>query len=479
MGFRFHVDPAVKHHCGLFGIFDDPGAVSATYLGLFAQQHRGQEGAGICSSDGREIKRFAGLGLVSQVFDKRSLEELRNPIAIGHVRYSTTGASTSANLQPMLVQHMGSQMAVAHNGNLINAALLRSEYEHHGHIFQTTTDSETIIHLLAKPTHQTNRDTLAHVLNHLQGAYSLLFLYPDRLVAARDPWGIRPLCIGRKANGAWVVASETVALEKVEADYLRDVEPGEIVTIDKAGLSSYFFVEKGETTPAHCIFEQIYFANPSSDVFGENVHLVRKAMGRALAQEASVEADAVIPVPNCARCASMGYSEESGIPLERGFTTSHYTGRSFILPEQDMRDLAVKMKLSVIRPSVDGKRLVVVEDSVVRGTTTRGKMGALRQAGAKEIHLRVASPPIRHPCFYGIDFPEAESLIANNRTVEEIRDYLEVDSLHYLSVEGMLECVRHASDHYCTACFTGAYPIPVDQPVSKFSLERRQLKMFD
>jgi amidophosphoribosyltransferase len=479
MGAPSAVDPVVRHCCGVFGIFGDPSAVADTYIGLLAQQHRGQEGAGICTTDGKDIIRHAGLGLVTQVFNKRVLEQLRNPVAIGHVRYSTTGSCNVANLQPMLVEHMGTQVALAHNGNLINAALIRSEYESLGHIFQTTSDTETIIHLLVRPANPSRHLAISHVLNQLQGAFSLLFLYADCIIAARDPWGIRPLCIGRKANGALVVASETVALDKVDAQYIRDVEPGEIVTLDKKGIQSHFFVDRDETTPAHCIFEQIYFADPSSDVFGENVHVVRKAMGRRLAAEAPVEADAVIPVPNCARCAAMGYAEESGLPLERGFTTNHYTGRSFILPEQDMRDMTVQMKLSVIRPSVAGKRLVVVEDSIVRGTTTRGKMGALRKAGAKEIHLRVASPPIRHPCYFGIDFPEADKLVANLRSIEEIRDFLEVDSLHYLSVDGMLQCVKHAPSHYCTACFSGKYPMPVDRPVSKFALERRQLHMFE
>lgn len=473
------MSPSVKHHCGLFGIFGDPDAVSLTYMGLFAQQHRGQEAAGICSTDGKDILRYGGQGLVTEVFSPRDLEQLKNPVAMGHVRYSTTGSCNDANIQPLLVQHMGHQMAVAHNGNLINASLLRSEYEEHGHIFQTSTDTEVIVHLMAKPSHLNKMDSIAHVLNHLQGAYCLVFLFPDRLLAARDPWGIRPLCLGRRENGAIVVCSETCALEKTDAEFIRDVEPGEIVTIDEDGIHSKMFSEPESVTPAHCIFEQIYFADPSSDVFGENVHLVRKAMGRRIAKEAPVDADCVIPVPNCARCAALGYSQESGLPLERGFTTSHYAGRSFILPDQDMRDLAVDMKLTVIRSSVEGKRLVVVEDSVVRGTTTRKKMGALRKAGAKEIHLRVASPPIRHGCFYGIDFPETENLIATGRSVEEIRDYLEVDSLHYISHEGMLDCVKHHASNYCTACFSGKYPIPVDTAVSKFALERRQLRMFE
>lgn len=464
----------------MFGVYGHPEAVRLTSLGLFAQQHRGQESAGICSRDhGGPILRRAGTGLVTDVFSGRALEELRNPVAIGHVRYSTMGSCHSANSQPILVTYAEGQVALGHNGNLINAALLRRQYEQHGAIFNTTSDTEVILHLLAKPSHLEKDNHLVHVLNHLQGAYSLLFLFEDRMVAARDPFGFRPLVLGRMDNGAIVVASETCALDIIDAEFLREVSPGEVVTITRDGMTSQWIAPQGSIKPAYCIFEQIYFAYPASDVFGENVHMVRQAMGSKLAEEAPVDADAVIPVPNCARCAALGYSRQSGIPYERGFATSHYAGRSFIMPEQVQRDLAVKMKLSVIRPNVKGKRLIVVEDSVVRGTTTRGKIGELRKAGAKEIHLRVASPPIRHACYFGIDFPDPRELIANQRKVAEIRDYLGVDSLHYLSLEGMLSCVKHQPEDYCTACFSGRYPMPVDEPVSKFGLERYQLRMFD
>jgi len=473
------VNQQVVHHCGLFGIYGHSEAVELTYLALYAQQHRGEEAAGICSSDGRQIYRYAGLGLVTDVFDRRKLEQLKNNAAIGHVRYSTTGSPYYQNIQPLLVEYAYGQVAVAHNGNLINAPKLRRQYESCGHIFNTSCDTEVILHLLADPKIQSTADPLAEALRHLQGAFSLVFLYPDRVVAARDPFGIRPLCIGRTREGAYCVASETCAFDIIEAEYIRDVRPGEIVTLDESGLSSRFFVDPREITPAYCIFEQIYFADPASSVFGENVHMVRRAMGRQLAREAPADADLVIPVPNCARCAAHGYHEESGIPLGRGFTTSHYVGRSFIQPTQEIRDLVVKMKLNVIKESVRGKRLVVVEDSIVRGTTTRGKMGALRQAGAKEIHLRVASPPIRFGCYYGIDFPDPNELIASNRTVEEIRDYLEVDSLAYLSLEGMLSCVKFPPEHYCTACFSGRYPIPIEEQLTKYALERFQLRIFE
>lgn len=470
-------DPAVRHHCGLFGIFGHAEAARLTYLGLYAQQHRGQEAAGICTTDGRAIKRHARMGLVTDVFDARWIEQLRNPVAIGHVRYSTTGSCIDANCQPLLVTCSLGQVALAHNGNLINAALLRRRYEEQGQIFSTTSDTEVILHALAKHGLVGGRIPMIHVLNHFQGAYCLLFLFPDRVVAVRDPYGLRPLSLGR-LNGAYLVASETCAFDIVDAEYVRDIAPGEILTIDQRGLRSEFIAPPDSVRPAYCIFEQVYFADPASDVFGENVHMVRRAMGRRLAQEAPVAADAVIPVPNCARCAALGYSEESGLPYARGFVTSHYAGRSFIMPEQAMRDAAVKMKLNVIKQTVRGKRLVVVEDSVVRGTTTRGKIGALRRAGAREIHLRVASPPIRHPCFFGIDFPTQHELIAHGRSVDEIREYLGVDSLHYLSLEGMLSCVKGPPTHYCTACFSGHYPMPVHEPVDKFALERYQLHMF-
>jgi amidophosphoribosyltransferase len=469
---------SIRHYCGLFGIWGHEQAVGLTSLGLHALQHRGQESAGIVSSDGERLHRHARLGLVSQVFNQQVLDSLPGKVAIGHVRYSTTGSTTEHNSHPLMFSFAGGEVAIAHNGNLINAALLRREYEKVGHIFQTTCDTEVIIHLLAKPTHQHKKHPLKHVLNHLQGAYSLLLLFPNRMVAVRDPLGFRPLCLGRLACGAVVVASETKAFDMIDATYVRDVEPGEIVTINDEGVTSLHFGGGTQARGAQCIFEQIYFADPSSMVFGENVHMVRMAMGRRLAREAPVEADVVVPVPTCGQCAATGYARESGIPYGRAFTTSHYSGRSFIMPTQTSRDLAVKMKLNVIKHAVAGQRLVVVEDSVVRGTTTRGKIGALRAAGAKEIHLRVASPPIRHPCYFGIDFPDPKRLIANTRSVDEIRRFLGVDSLHYLSHDGMLECVSMEPERYCTACFSGDYPLDVTEPVEKFALERSQLKMF-
>jgi len=461
-----------KEACGLFGVWGRPDAVELTYLGIYAQQHRGQESAGICSVSNGRVLRHAGVGLVTQVFDKPALAQLGGKAAIGHVRYSTTGSCHDVNSQPLLVQYSRGQVAVAHNGNLINAAELRDLHEAQGAIFQTTSDTEVILHLLANPRYADTPDPLAAVLRELRGAYCLLFIFADRIEAARDPHGLRPLCLGRLADGTYVVASETCALDILDAEFVRDVAPGEIVTLSDRGLTSRAFIQPGEIRPAHCIFEQVYFANPSSDVFGQNAHVFRLATGRRLAQEAPADGDIVIPVPNCARCAALGFGEVSGLPVRRGFTTSHYVGRSFIMPTQLQRDLVVKIKLNVIREAVRGRRLVVVEDSIVRGTTTRGKMGALRKAGAKEIHLRVASPPIRHPCFFGIDFPDQRELIATGRTIEQVRQYLEVDSLAYLTLEGMLGCAARPGANYCTACFSGDYPMPVRRPVNKLELER-------
>jgi amidophosphoribosyltransferase len=476
---ELHDEYEKKEKCGLFGVWGPTEAAQVTYLGLFAQQHRGQESAGIAVTDGlANMACHTGMGLVSQIFAPRLLrEELAGRAAVGHVRYSTTGSSQLCNAQPLLRQYRMGPVAVAHNGNLINAALLRRLYEEHGHIFQSTTDTEIIVHLLAKPTHVEKHDPLLHVLRHLQGAFSLLFLFADRLEACRDPWGIRPLVLGKTADGHWCVASETCAFDAIDAQYVREIEPGEIVRIDDAGLHSRRF-DPPAPERAHCVFEHVYFANPASRVFGQNVHTSREALGRQLAREAPVVADFIMPMPDSGRSAALGFARESGIPFEEGIVPNRFVGRTFILPGQAARDRAVAMKLNIIPDVVEGKRVVIVEDSVVRGTTTRSKMRALRRAGAKEIHLRVSCPPIRHPCFYGIDFPTSEELIAHNRTVEQIRDFLEVDSLAYLSLEGMLSAMKRPAQEYCTACWSGRYKIPIDQPQSKFSFERNQLKMF-
>jgi len=483
-----------KESCGLFGIFGDREAVQKTFFGLYSLQHRGQESAGIASSNGDTLQCYTGMGTVGRVFRKGSgiLERLAgtapdedghhqakpNQIAIGHVRYSTTGSSKAVNSQPLLCEYSRGQVALAHNGNLINARLLRDEYEAYGSIFKSTCDTEIITHLLAKPSHVAKQDPLAHVLNHLQGAYCLVLLYPDRIEAARDPYGVHPLCVGKGPNGGYVVASESCALDAVGAHFIREVEPGEIVTLNRDGLSSRFFSEPGSVEPAFCIFEHIYFAKQNSFIFGENVHEFRKKLGRRLAKEHPVEADVVTPVPDSGTSAAIGYSQQSGIPFDMGFVRSHYVGRTFISPTQKLREMEVKLKLAVVKEVVKGKRVIVVDDSIVRGTTTRGKILALRQAGAKEIHMRVSCPPIRHPCFYGVDFPTREELLANNRDLKQIKDFLEVDSIGYISLESLLSCASLSKENYCTACWTGRYKIPVDTAVSKFAMERYQMQMF-
>ncbi|MDD4890660.1 MAG: amidophosphoribosyltransferase, partial [Phycisphaerae bacterium] len=436
------------------------------------------ESAGIACSDGDTIRTHMGMGLVGEVFNDRELAKLTGHMAIGHVRYSTTGSSDIRNAQPLTVEFSRGPVSVAHNGNLINARLLRDEYEAYGHIFQTSSDTEVILALLAKPSHVGKPDPLAHVLGHIQGAFCLLFLFPDRIEVARDPFGIRPLAIGRTPDGAYCVASETCAFDLVDAEYIRQVQPGEIVTLDQRGITSRFFCPPGTVKPAKCVFEHVYFADPSSVIFDENVHQVRKRLGMKLAEESPADADIVVAIPDSGRSAAMGFSMGSGITLERGFVRNHYIGRTFIKPSQGERAYAVKMKLTVIRQVVDGKRVVVVDDSIVRGTTTRGKIQALRRAGAREVHMRVSCPPIRHPCFYGVDFPTQEELVAHNRSVEQIREFLEVDSLAYISLDGMLACLSDKPEHHCTACWSGKYPIPTDFTVNKFALERNQLQMF-
>ena len=468
-------------NCGLFGIFGEPEAVQKTYFGLYSLQHRGQESAGIASSDGEFIQCYTGTGTIGRVFRSGSglLEKLANPIAIGHVRYSTTGSSRAINNQPLLSEYSRGQVAVAHNGNLINAQLLRDEYEAYGSLFKCTSDTEIITHLLAKPTHVSKPDPLAHVLNHLQGAYCLLFLFADRIEAARDPYGIRPLCVGQTENGCYVIASESCAIDAIGAKFIREVEPGEIVTLNKSGLSSRFFVKQGTVTPAHCTFEHIYFAKQNSTIFGENVHVFRKKLGRQLAIEHPADADLVIPIPDSGTSAAIGYAEQSKLPFDMGLIRSHYIGRTFISPIQKVRELEVKLKLAVVKEAVAGKRIVVVDDSIVRGTTTRGKIQALRQAGAKQIHMRVSCPPLRHPCFYGVDFPTKEELLANNRNLEQIKEFLGVNSIGYMSLEGLLSCAAFPAENYCTACWSGQYRIPVDIAMNKFAMEHYQMRMFD
>ncbi len=469
-----------KEKCGVFGIWGHPDSARLSYLGLYAQQHRGQESAGIAVSDGRRLTGVTGMGLVPEIFNNRNLEGLTaagGAGAIGHNRYSTAGGSLACNAQPLLESYIGGQVALAHNGNLINSDVLRTAFEQAGHLFHTTSDTEVIIHLLASPRQQKAVDPLCETLRHLQGAFSLLFLFPDRIEAARDPWGWRPLVLGVTATGHHVVASETVALDVVGAKFIREVEPGEIVTIRNEGVSSRRFSDVAER-PAHCVFEHVYFANPSSVVFGQNVQVTRERLGEVLAKEAPVAADYVVPMPDSGRSAAQGFARASGLPYREAIVPNRYVGRTFIKPSQDQRIAAVRLKLNVIGDLVNGKRLIIVDDSIVRGTTTKAKMDQIREAGAKEIHLRISCPPIRHPCYFGVDFAERSQLIANGRSVEDIRKYLGVDSLHYLSLEGLLGAMNKPGEHYCTACYSGDYRLDPEHPLAEYTIEPAQIKMF-
>lgn len=477
---RQHAQAELKEKCGVFGVWGHPHGARLAYLGLYAQQHRGQESAGIAVSDGLALSATTGMGLVAEVFDADTLDKIDargGRGAIGHNRYSTAGGSLSCNAQPLLESYVGGQVALAHNGNLINADPLRRRFEDAGHIFHTTSDTEVIIHLLASPLQQQSPDPLGATLRHLQGAFSLVFLFPDRIEAARDPWGWRPLVIGRLASGQFVVSSETVALDVVGAELVREVEPGEIVTISDAGLASRRFTD-GSAQPAHCAFEHVYFANPASIVFGQNVQVTRERMGEVLAKEAPANADSVVPMPDSGRSAALGFARASGLAYCEAIVPNRYVGRTFIKPTPEARQSAVRLKLNVISEMVRGKRLVIVDDSIVRGTTTKAKMDQLRAAGAKEIHLRISCPPIRHPCYFGVDFAERSQLVANGKTIDQIRDYLGVDSLHYLSLEGLLSCMSRPAESYCTACWSGDYRLDPYHPEAEFISAAEQLKIF-
>lgn len=464
-----------EENCGLFGVFGHPDAAELTYYGLFALQHRGQEAAGIATTDGRQMLSYRSLGLVDKVFDKQRLDSLHNPLAIGHLRYSTTGSSTLLNTQPLVVDYVRGKLAVAHNGNLTNSYELRRRYEQSGSIFQSTMDSETIVHILAGSSAQSDRESYKECLRKLEGAFSLLFLTTRELIAARDPHGYRPLSLGQIRSGlfsTWVLASETCAFDLIGAAFVREIEPGEILFIDAEGLHSERFADESQVRRQHCIFEHIYFARPDSVVFGDNVHEVRRRIGRKIAEIDNIEADMVMPVPDSGNSAAMGYAQASGLPFEMGFVRNHYIGRTFIEPEQDRRDIGVRIKLNAVEQVVRGKRVVVVDDSIVRGTTCRGRMNALRTAGAKEVHMRVTCPPIKFPCFYGIDFPTPSELIAGRHSLEDIRQFIGATTLKYLGRDEMLSCVSGRAEDYCTACFDGSYGSEIPKGQSKFMLER-------
>jgi amidophosphoribosyltransferase len=463
---------ADKFHdeCAVVGIYGHPEAANLAYLGLYALQHRGQESTGIVSSNGHEVHAEIGMGRVNDFFTEARLAQLPGHLAIGHNRYSTTGSSSLRNAQPLLVDYARGSLAIAHNGNLINAHRLRAELEAYGSIFRSTSDTEVILHLIAQSRAKDLVDRLVEALQQVQGAYSLVLMSHDEVIAVRDPYGFRPLCLGQLGD-SYVLASETCALDLIEAVYIRDVAPGECIRLSQDGLQSYFPFP--HTTSRHCVFELIYFSRPDSDVFGHNVHLIRKAFGRQLAREAPVEADVVMPVPDSGVPAALGYAEESGIPFDTGLIRNHYVGRTFIEPQQSIRHFGVKIKLNAIRKFLEGKRVIVVDDSIVRGTTSQKLVHMIRHAGAKEVHMRISSPPTTHPCLYGIDTPTRDELIAANHSVEEIRAFLQADSLAYLSHHGMMQVVR-AGQHYCSACFTGNYPVWVP-----WQDDLHQLSLFD
>ncbi|MHC5057015.1 MAG: amidophosphoribosyltransferase [Planctomycetota bacterium] len=467
-----HVDPRVGESCGIFAIYRSPGAARLAYYALYALQHRGQESAGVVVSDGEKIRSRKGLGLLGEVISPSDFDSLPGHLAVGHVRYSTTGGSRRPqNIQPLVLEYSKGLLAVAHNGNLVNAREVRAESEARGSIFQTSTDSELIVHLLARPENLGLEHPLCRCLPQLRGSYSFAFLTRDSVTVARDPRGFRPLAMGRLGD-AVVFASETCAFDLIGAAYERDVKPGEIVTVSERGAESRSIENSEGTRKAHCIFEHIYFARPDSVVFGETVHDVRVEFGRRLARDAPADADAVVPVPDSGRSPALGYARESGIAFDRGFIRNHYVGRTFIMPAEDPRGPSVDIKLNAVKSAVDGKRIVVVDDSIIRGTTSRRRVRLLREAGAREIHVRIAAPPCRFACFYGIDFPSPGELVASSRTAEEVRAFLEVESLSYQTVEGMLSAVARPGD-YCAACFTGDYPEPLTEHVYKESLEGR------
>jgi amidophosphoribosyltransferase len=464
-------DDHFKDQCGIFGVFGHPEASNLTYLGLYALQHRGQESAGIVSSNGETLKAVRGMGLVSEVFDREeTISCLAGDYAIGHVRYSTTGESAERNVQPILIDCQRGEIAVAHNGNMVNADVLRGQLEAAGSIFQSSSDTEVLLHLYARARIGPVEDAVASSLLKVRGAYSLLFLTKDALIAARDPMGIRPLALG-KLGEAHVVSSETCAFDLIEATYVRDVAPGEVLVIDQAGLRSYFPFPKDMAR--HCIFEHVYFARPDSRVFGRSVLGSRLEMGRRLARESAVPADVVVPVPDSGIGAALGYAEESGLPYVMGLVRNHYIGRTFIEPKQKVRSFGVRIKLNPVREVLEGKRVVLIDDSIVRGTTSRKIVDLIRSSGAVEVHLRISSPPTTHPCHYGIDTPRQSELIAASQSVEQIRARVGADTLSYLSPAGLSASVgdSHGTRH-CMACFTGKYAVPVreEQTIELFPL---------
>jgi amidophosphoribosyltransferase len=445
-----------REECGVFGIFGHPEAANLTYLGLYALQHRGQESAGIAASDGSRIRVSKAMGYVNEAFNEDTLGKLPGSAAIGHVRYSTAGESGLANAQPLVVDSTHGQLALGHNGNLVNAIEVRDALVRAGAIFQTSSDSEVVVHLFARSRGDGAEAAIIDALSQVRGAFSFVMMTKDRLIGVRDPHGFRPLAIGRLKD-AWVICSETCAMDLIAADYVRDVEPGEVVIVSTNGLKS--IRPFASARQAQCIFEHVYFARPDSYVFGESVNETRTEFGRRLAGESPVEADVVVPIPDSGVCAAVGYSEASGIPMRMGLIRNHYVGRTFIEPQQSIRHFGVRVKLNPVRSILEGRRVVLVDDSIVRGTTSRKIVKMVRGAGAREVHMRISCPPTKSPCFYGVDTPRRSELIAATHTLEEIRRHLGVDTLAYLSLDGLTGAVNGGPSKYCTSCYTGTYPV--------------------
>ena len=444
--------------CGVVGVYGHPDAANLVYLGLYALQHRGQESAGIAASSNGKMHLEVGMGLVADVFSDARLKKLPGNIAVGHNRYSTTGVSKVKNAQPCLIEYSGGTMAMGHNGNLVNASEIRKELGVAGAIFQSTNDSEVIVHLMAQSRRNSFVDRAVAALSQVKGAYSIVLMSENELVAARDPQGFRPLCLG-KLDGAYIVASESCVMDLVEAEFIREIEPGELILINQFGVKSFYPFQKAPTK--QCVFEHIYFSRPDSYLFGHSVYSTRKLMGKALAREKPVEADVVVPVPDSGVISAMGYSEETKIPFQMGLIRNHYVGRTFIEPQSQIRNFGVKVKLNAVKPVIEGKRVIIIDDSIVRGTTSKKIVRMLREVGAREVHVRISSPPTTHSCFYGIDTPTKGELIASNMDIDQTCKYLGADSLHYISLEKMLEIFGEQKDDFCAACFDGRYPVDV------------------
>jgi amidophosphoribosyltransferase len=445
-----------KDECGVFGIFGHPEAANMTYLGLYALQHRGQESAGIAASDGDQIRVTKAMGYVADTFDGDALGGLPGRLAIGHVRYSTSGESKLSNAQPFLIDCAHGQIAICHNGNLVNADTLRNDLVRQGSIFQSSSDTEVVLHLYARSKGRCVEDAIVDSVTQLQGAFSFLMLTKDRLIAVRDPHAFRPLALGRLGD-AYVVCSETCAMDLIGATYVRDIEPGEVLVISAGGTRS--MKPFPPAALAHCVFEHVYFSRPDSYVFGKSVNEVRTNLGRMLAREQRVDADVVVPVPDSGVCAAMGYAEEAGIPLRMGLIRNHYVGRTFIQPQSAIRHFGVKVKLNPVRSILDGRRVILVDDSLVRGTTSRKIVRMVRASGATEVHVRISCPPTISPCFYGVDTPRRSELIAATHSLDEIKQYLDADSVAYLSLDGMMTAVGDGRHGYCSSCYTGVYPV--------------------